>query len=258
MKHPTAQLAALIFDVDGTLAETERDGHRIAFNLAFEEAKLGWKWDEAYYGELLRVTGGKERIFEHWKRVDPTQAAGPLGVDTVRELHRRKTALFADIVTAGAIPLRPGVKRLLLEARERGLRVAIATTTSAENVDALVRSNFGIEATELFECIGAGDIVARKKPAPDIYEWTLRQMGLGAGQCVAFEDSVPGLQSASGAGLRTVVTRALYGRDSKFGDAMALLDGLGEPGSPATGNALGRTWTGVVDVDRILEWASAA
>jgi HAD superfamily hydrolase (TIGR01509 family) len=219
---------ALIFDVDGTLAETERDGHRIAFNQAFAAAGVDWHWDVETYGRLLAVSGGKERLLHYWREIDPSWAGSPEALQIAREVHRQKTGFYARIVASGRISLRSGVRRLLSEAREKGYRLGIATTTSPENVDLLVRATLGVGCSAVFECIGAGDVVERKKPAPDIYEWVLREMRLSAGQCVAFEDSAAGLEAAMGAGLGAIVTPGEYSRGGEFPGALAVLDDLGD------------------------------
>jgi phosphoglycolate phosphatase-like HAD superfamily hydrolase len=161
-----AMLQALIFDVDGTLADTERDGHRLAFNAAFKEAGLPWNWDVKLYGELLAVTGGKERMVHYASRHAPELAAKP-GFDTlVRKLHALKTEHYVQLVHAGRIPLRPGVGPLLRQARAAGLRLAIATTTSPENVSALLRASLAPDAESWFEVIGAGDVYHTRSRHP--------------------------------------------------------------------------------------------
>jgi len=159
-------LKALIFDVDGTLADTERDGHRPAFNLAFLEAGLDWDWTVELYGELLAVTGGKERILYYLRHWRPEFLERPDLTDFVAGLHQRKTAHYLDLLRSGAIPLRPGVLRLLEEARAAGIRLAVATTTTPENVTTLLECAGGPDLPGWFEVIAAGDIVPAKKPAP--------------------------------------------------------------------------------------------
>lgn len=216
-------LKALIFDVDGTLAETERDGHRIAFNEAFRAAGLDWDWTPQLYGELLAVTGGKERIRHFCQRYRPDMPGRADFDSLVRRLHEDKTERYVDLVGRGSLPLRPGVAALLAEARSAGLRLAIATTTTPENVTALLQAALAPDGTAWFEVIGAGDVVPAKKPAPDIYQWVLNQLGLTAGECLAIEDSRNGLRSALGAGLPTVIVEAQYTRGEDFSGALAVL-----------------------------------
>lgn len=203
-------LRALVWDVDGTLAETEHDGHRVAFNQAFADEGLPWHWDEALYRELLATTGGKERMRAWWHRLDPAGAATPEAAARIARLHARKTVLYVDLVARGAVQLRPGVARLLQDARQAGITLAIATTTSPENVTALLAATLGADSPGWFACIGAGDVVPHKKPAPDIYRWVLQRLGLAAGDCLALEDSAPGCMAALAAGLPTVVARSRY------------------------------------------------
>jgi len=218
---------ALIFDVDGTLAETE-ELHRQAFNATFSAENLPWHWDAAAYRRLLDVAGGKERIAHFLK-------SGPEGADRaagrIADLHAAKTERYTALVAAGAA-LRPGVARLIREARAAGVPLAIATTTSLPNVEALLQSSLGPDALGLFAAIGAGDVVPAKKPAPDIYNYVLARLGLPAAGCVAFEDSTNGVRSARAAGLPTVVTPGLYTEGDDFSGALAVLSDLGEPGAP--------------------------
>lgn len=243
-------LHALIFDVDGTLADTERDGHRPAFNAAFVEAGLDWHWDEALYGELLAVTGGKERMRFYCERHAPAFLERAGADERIRQLHAAKTRHYVKLVEAGAIPLQPGVARLLREAHAAGLRLAIATTTTPENVAALLPPAL----MALFEIVGAGDTVARKKPAPDIYHWVLQKLGLPASSCLAIEDSANGLKASLAAGLQTLVTESEYTLDHDFSGAFAVLSDLGEPGRPCQvrrGDMHGKT---CVDVDLLKTW----
>lgn len=220
------ELSALIFDVDGTLAETERDGHRLAFNAAFAQAGLGWYWDESLYGELLAVTGGKERMAHFAAQFAPAFLGQPDWAARIAALHQAKTRHYLRLLESGAIALRPGVAGLLREARAAGMRLAIATTTTPENVSTLLRVSLRVDAPDWFEVIGAGDVVPLKKPAPDIYHWVLQRLGLPAEACLALEDSAAGLVSARGAGVPTLVTPCSYTRVQDFSGALAVLPDL--------------------------------
>ena len=225
-----SELKALIFDVDGTLADTERDGHRIAFNLAFAEAGLDWDWSEELYGQLLAVTGGKERIRFYLDKFN-TGFERPAALDDfIAGLHKSKTKHYTQMLADGAIPMRPGVKRLLNEARAAGLRLAVATTTTPENVSALLEHALEKGSMDWFEVIAAGDIVPAKKPAPDIYTWALEQMNLKSEECIAFEDSRNGILSSLGAKLKTIITVNGYTAEDDFSGAAIVLDQMGEPG----------------------------
>jgi HAD superfamily hydrolase (TIGR01509 family) len=223
-------LKALLFDVDGTLADTEKDGHRIAFNMAFKEAGLDWHWDEALYGDLLVVTGGKERMKHYVEAYRPELMHDKL-IEQIAALQKRKTIFYADLLSQGRIPLRSGVARLLDEARAASLRLAIVTTTTPENVTALLTHTLGAHSIDWFEVIAAGDIVPAKKPAPDIYTYTLEKMQLTPQQCLAFEDSLNGIRSTNAAQIPTVVTVNDYTHQDDFTGAKLVLNELGEPDS---------------------------
>ena len=228
----TGDLQALLFDVDGTLADTERDGHRVAFNLAFADAGLDWDWDVELYGKLLSVTGGKERIRYYLDKFNRIFTA-PADLDGfIAGLHQAKTEHYTRLLSEGRIPLRPGVERLLREAREAGLRLAITTTTTPANVEALLVHTVGAESLAWFEVIAAGDIVPAKKPAPDIYFYALNEMALEPAVCLAFEDSHNGILATRGANLKTIITVNGYTRKDDFREAALVLDTFGEPDAP--------------------------
>jgi beta-phosphoglucomutase-like phosphatase (HAD superfamily) len=248
-------LKALLFDVDGTLADTERDGHRVAFNAAFRDFNLDWNWDVELYGKLLAVTGGKERMRYYIDSFRPDYVKPADFDDLVVDLHKTKTKHYTQMLAEGGIPLRPGVKRLLDEARAAGLILGIATTTTPDNVTALLRHSLAPDSPDWFAVIAAGDIVPAKKPAPDIYLWAMDQLGLKSADCLAFEDSRNGIRSSRGAGLRTVVTVNDYTRDDDFEGAVAVLSDLGEPDVPY--RRLDREETGVVDLATLTTWLQA-
>ena len=233
-KRVIKQLKTVIFDVDGTLAETERDGHRIAFNRAFVDAGLDWQWDEDVYGKLLAVTGGKERIRYFLSDFYPDFNYEGNIAELIADLHAEKTKHYVALLESNAIALRPGVSRLIAEIREAGLRVAIATTTTPENVIALIKSTLGERAVEWFDCIAAGDVVPAKKPASDIFDYCLQQLGLSAEECLVFEDSANGVISSLGANIPTIVTLNNYTQDDDFSGAISVFNHIGEPDNPCT------------------------
>jgi HAD superfamily hydrolase (TIGR01509 family) len=219
-------IEALLWDVDGTLAETERDGHRVAFNRAFELLGLTWHWDQAYYGELLAVTGGRERLlFDMGRRADAPP--GLLDREVLAsKLHRAKNDVYADLVAHGTIGLRDGVRELMEECRSSGVPMAIATTTSRANVDALLLSQIGRSWNGWFGAVVCGEDVIRKKPDPEVYLQALHALAVAPGDAVAIEDSPPGVAAARAAGVPVVVTRSTYFADAQFPGAIATGPGL--------------------------------
>lgn len=219
-----SKLKCILWDVDGTLADTERDGHRIAFNMAFDHAGLARRWDETAYGILLTVTGGKERI-----RFDISRGDMPeMSDEDIAALHADKTACYQRLIADGRIPLRPGVRRLLEEARDAGLILGVATTTTPSALDALIEHSLGAEWFDVFAVLAAGDIVPDKKPAPDIYDYAMQQLKVNPTETIALEDSQNGLRSAKAAGLACIVTINDYTREHDFTDADLLVSDLGD------------------------------
>lgn len=216
-------LRALIFDVDGTLAETE-EAHREAFNKAFQNWGLPWVWSVQDYRDLLKTTGGKERMRAFQDTLPP--AAQRLSDEEIAELHKAKTRLYTDILAQGDLPLRDGVRDLVAAGRKAGLKLAIATTTSRPNVEALTKCCWGQDAEDVFDVIAAGDEVAQKKPAGDVYALALSRLGLDAADCVAFEDSRNGVLSACAVGLSVIVTPSVYTDTDDFTGAAHIVPSL--------------------------------
>ncbi len=224
-------MQALSFDVDGTLAETET-AHLDAFNAAFAEVGLDWFWDEALYTRLLNVAGGKERLLHYWRIVDPEEARGHTVENTIKAVHAINTRHYADRVRGGGLPLRPGIRRLIDEANDVGMPIAIATTTTPANLDALLEAPLGADWRDRFAAICDAGTTPIKKPAPDVYLAALDRLGLLAGDCLALEDSANGLRAAAAAGVPTVVTPTAFTMHHHFEDALVVLPNLGDPDAP--------------------------
>ncbi len=229
-------MPALIFDCDGVLADTEKDGHLPAFNAAFAEAGLPVEWSEAEYAEKLKIGGGKERIAS----VFTPALDAAIGVSTdveradwIKQLHLGKTALFTQRVADGLLPGRPGIRRIIADALDAGWTVAVASTSAEASVRAVLRHAAG-EASYPQVHVFAGDVVAAKKPAPDIYLKVLEDLGLAPSECVVVEDSGIGVAAAVAAGLTTVVTVSSFTAEDDFTGAALVLSDLGDPGAPPT------------------------
>ncbi len=235
-----AALQALIFDVDGTLADTE-SVHLVAFNHAFAELGLGWHWDEALYTELLDISGGKERMLHYWRRVNPDiKELGSMALaDTISRLHELKTAFYEAAVNSGAVSLRPGVLKLMDEALACGMQLAIATTTSPVNIAALLRHAVGADWRLNFTAIGDASTSPLKKPHPQVYLQMLEALQLPPAQCLALEDSGNGLRAATAAGLATLITPTRFTAHHDFAAALRVVPDLGQ-----VNLALLREWHG--------------
>ena len=220
-------LKALIFDVDGTLADTE-SAHLAAFNHAFAEQGLDWHWDVALYTSLLEISGGKERMLHYWKHVHPDMKDidGSGLRDTIDHLHALKTASYEAAVQGGAVQLRPGVLALIQQAHQQGLRLAIATTTSPVNIAVLLRNAIGPDWKDLFIVIEDASTAPKKKPHPQVYVQTLTRLGLPSGACLALEDSSNGLRAAVAAGLKTIITPNNFTSHHDFTGALRVLPNL--------------------------------
>ncbi|GEL98795.1 HAD-IA family hydrolase [Cellulomonas terrae] len=228
----------LIFDCDGVLADTERDGHLPAFNQTFAEAGLPIHWSEEEYGNLLAIGGGKERLATVLTPVFVETAHLPTDPDEQRDLvarwHKAKTAHYTAMVADGVLPGRPGIARIVAEASAAGWGLAVASTSAEASVRAVLEHAVGAELAAQFT-VFAGDVVPAKKPAPDIYLLALQELGVGADEVVVVEDSANGLRAALGAGLRTVVTVSSYTADEDFTGASLVVSSLGDlPDDPAT------------------------
>jgi HAD superfamily hydrolase (TIGR01509 family) len=223
-----AGLKAVIFDQDGVLADTERDGHRVAFNRTFQEFDLDIEWDVETYGGLLKVGGGKERMRHYITRK---------GLDTqftdfdelIKNLHKRKTEIFMELIETGQIHLRPGVKRLIKEVHDANLTLAVCSTSNERAVNTLVRTLLGMEIYGWFDLILAGDIVKHKKPHPEIYNLASSKLGLAPSECIVIEDNRNGLMAVTGAGMKCLVTVNEYTKNEDYHEAELVVSSLGEP-----------------------------
>jgi HAD superfamily hydrolase (TIGR01509 family) len=220
-------LKALVFDVDGTLADTEM-AHLAAFNHAFAEEGLDWHWDVPGYTKLLEISGGKERMLHYWKQVHPDvkDIDGGGLKDTIDRLHPMKTAAYENAVQSGDVQLRPGVLNLIQKAHQADLRLAIATTTSPVNIAVLLRNAIGPDWKDLFTVIEDASTAPKKKPHPQVYTQTISRLGLTGAECLAFEDSSNGLNAAKSAGLPVIVTPNSFTAHHDFSGALQVLPDL--------------------------------
>jgi len=219
-------MKALIFDCDGVLVDTERDGHRVAFNRAFATAGIDAEWDVDLYGELLKIAGGKERMTHYFNEAGWPE--GQTAATLIPELHKKKTAIFTDLIAKGSLPLRPGVARIVDEAHAAGVRLGVGTTSDPKAIDGVL-DLLGAKRKAWFEIVLAGDVVKKKKPDPEIYNLAKQRLGLDARDCVVIEDSRNGLLAALGAGIRCLITTSAYTLDEDFTGAARVVPELGDP-----------------------------
>ncbi len=254
MNPKDTKLKALIFDVDGTLADTE-EAHRCAFNEAFVQHGLDWNWSKPKYAELLLTTGGKERLGVYIKSLPCSAPEAKVFAEKIKIIHATKTQIYTHMIKAGQVALRDGVTRLLDEAEQAGVLLSIASTTTLANIESLLCTHLGARALERFAVIGAGDQVRRKKPSPDIYDVVIHKLNTPAKNCVAIEDSANGLRAAKSAGLFTVVTPSYWTQGEDFAAADMVIPSLGSVERPLTYPAaerVGNNLLGIREIERQL------
>ena len=248
-----SKIKAVFFDQDGVIIDTERDGHRVSFNMTFKEFGFTDEWDVEYYHELLQVGGGKERMKHHWKTKGFSKPLTEEEIDNlVKEMHKRKTALFVELIETGKLPLRPGLHRFMKEAMDAGLKIAICTTSNEQAAKAITEK---ILSDIKFEIVLAGDVVQKKKPDPEIYNLALSKLGLNPDEVIVVEDSRNGLAAAKAAGTNVIVTTNHYTEkeDVSAGDVIVscLGDADGEKAELRKGNV--KDFDGVVHVKQLME-----
>lgn len=248
-----SNIKAVFFDQDGVIIDTERDGHRVSFNMTFKEFGFSDEWSVDYYHELLQIAGGKERMKHHWKTKGFSKPLTEEEIDgLVKEMHKRKTALFVELIETGKLPLRPGIHRFMKEAMDAGLKIAICTTANEQAAKAITEK---VLADIKFDLVLAGDVVGKKKPDPEIYNLALTKLGLKPDQVFVVEDSKNGLAAANAAGIKTIVTTNHYTEkeDVSAGDVIVscLGDANGEKAKLRKGDI--KAFDGVVHVKQLLE-----
>jgi HAD superfamily hydrolase (TIGR01509 family) len=249
-----AEIKALIFDQDGVIIDTERDGHRVAFNKTFKEFGFNVEWDVDYYHELLQIAGGKERMKHHLRtrgfgiEIQPEQEE-----ELINRLHKRKTEIFIELIESGQLPPRPGIKRIMGEAMDRGIKMGICTTSNEKAAHAVA---YKILEGFTFDFVLAGDVVSKKKPDPEIYLLALQRSGLKPQECIVIEDSRNGVLAAKAAGMHVVATTNYYTEREDLSQADIVVTCLGDPegqkGELKRGG-VGLDYQGVLYLDQLLK-----
>ena len=251
-----AEIKALIFDQDGVIIDTERDGHRVAFNQAFREFGFDFQWDVEKYHELLQVAGGKERM-RHYLHTEGfgVEVKPEEEEDLIKRLHKRKTEIFIELIESGKLPLRPGVKRLMQEAMDAGLVLGICTTSNERAAHAIA---YKILEDIRFDFVLAGDVVSRKKPDPEIYLLALERTGLKPEQCIVIEDSRNGVLAAKAAGMHVVATTNAYTEREDLSEADIIVTCLGDPDGEkgVLKKGEGLDFDGVLRLDQLIAYFS--
>ncbi|HSW13187.1 MAG TPA: HAD-IA family hydrolase [Solimonas sp.] len=258
-------LRAILFDVDGTLADTEALGHRPAYNRAFRELGLQFRWGPKLYRHLLKQPGGRERLKHFFLEYHPPlgehQAEAEVNMDAwVSRVHEMKSRYFKRYMRQGRVPLRAGIARIMREAREAGLQLAIVTNASRKTLHPVLRYSMGPELAAEVAVIASGEEVRNKKPAPDVYRLAMQRLGVTPEECVALEDSEMGLEAAAAAGVAAVVTVNSDTQAQDFSEAALVVSSLGEPGAPTRvirGQLRGCPWVSLDTLKQICEARSA-
>ena len=253
-----SELKAILWDQDGVIIDTEKDGHRVAFNKMFKEFANDYQWSVDTYGELLAISGGKERMRHYFTEKGVILEGDPeKDAELLLTLHKKKTAIFVEMVESGILPLRAGVKRLMKEAMEAGLRLGVCTTANERSANAIAKGMLGDIDLEF---VLAGDVVSKKKPDPEIYLLALERTGLAPDECIVVEDSHNGILAAKAAGLRAVATTNIYTENEDLSDASIVVTSLGDPdGEKGIFKASHKAFEfdGVLHVDQLIKYFSS-
>ena len=249
-----SKIKAAFFDQDGVIIDTERDGHRVSFNLTFKEFGFTDEWDVDYYHELLQIAGGKERMKHHWKTKGFSKPLTEEEIDSlVKEMHKRKTAIFVELIESGKLPLRPGIHRFMKELMEAGIKIGVCTTSNEQAAKAITEK---ILSDIKFDIVLAGDVVKNKKPDPEIYNLALSRLELQPEECFVIEDSKNGVKAAKAACMKTIVTTNGYTEKEDVEAADVIVSCLGEPDGEKASMRKGDLpgFDGVIHAKQLIEY----